>query len=292
MVPRSTTPIWSRHPSREVCHVHRHRNRLRSGRPAGEGPRSPVDALRPPVGDDRGRRRADHRAGRGASHLGCLGQALLRRPLRPVRGERRSRAPAPRRGRGQAGGGARLLPDLVVRASRRDRAGRAAGALRPGRPQPGVLLHRRRRGRRDRVQARQAVLEARRQAGQAQGDLARGRLSRHPAGRARDHRHPRDEGDVRAGHPRWIPGAQHEPLPRRRIGLRVERQGRRARGVRRVGGRPHRAGDPVRRPRHHRRGLPRARAERRRLLPPAARILRRACARSATATTCCSSATR
>ena len=45
------------------------------------------------------------------------------------------------------------------------------------------------------------------------------RVPRHPAGRARDHRPPRHEVDVRAGHPRRIPGAQHEPLPRRRMGF-------------------------------------------------------------------------
>ena len=60
--------------------------------------------------------------------------------------------------------------------------------LRAGRPQPGLLHHRWRRGRRDRVEARQAVLQAHRQADQAQGDQPRDRLPRHPAGRAVDHR--------------------------------------------------------------------------------------------------------
>ena len=50
--------------------------------------------------------------------------------------------------------------------------------------------------------------------------LPRHRLPRHAAGRPRDHRHPGPEGDVRAGHPRWIPGAEHELLPRPGDGLR------------------------------------------------------------------------
>ena len=55
---------------------------------------------------------------------------------------------------------ARVLPDLVVRAPDRHRARRPARVVRPGRPEPRLLLHRRRRGRRDRVQARQVLLEA------------------------------------------------------------------------------------------------------------------------------------
>ena len=115
----------------------------------------------------------------------------------------------------QAGRGARVLPDLVVRAPVRDRARRPPRRLRARRPQPRVLLHRRRRGRRDRVQARQVLLEAAGPPDQAQGDLARDRVPRHAAGRARDHRHPGDEGDVRAGHARRLPRAEHELLPRR-----------------------------------------------------------------------------
>ena len=60
--------------------------------------------------------------------------------------------------------------------------------LRARRPQPRLLHHRWRRGRRDRVEARQAVLQAHRQADQAQGDQPRHRLPRHAAGRAVDHR--------------------------------------------------------------------------------------------------------
>ena len=105
---------------------------------------------------------------------------------------------APRRGRREAGRAARVLPDLVVRAPGGHRARRPPGRLRARRPQPRVLLHRRRRGGRDGVQAREVLLEAQGPAHQAQGDLARGRLPRHTPGRPGDHRHPGDEGDVRA----------------------------------------------------------------------------------------------
>ena len=207
--------------------------------------------------------------GARATTSGTRRAEVHRRPLRAVRRQRRPRAQAPRRGRRQAGGGARVLPDLVVRASVRDRTRRPAGRLRARRPQPRVLLHRRRRGRRDRLQARQVLLEAAGPADQAQGHLPRGRLPRHPAGRPGDHRHPGDEGDVRAAHPRRIPRAEHELLPRGRDG----RAGRRPRGVRRLGGEPHRGDDPVRGPRDGRRRVPRAGAELGRMLPAAPRLL-------------------
>ncbi len=41
----------------------------------------------------------------------------------------------------------------------------------------------------------------------------------HPAGRPLDHRHPRDEGAVRAARARHVPRAEHELLPRGRDGL-------------------------------------------------------------------------
>ena len=96
------------------------------------------------------------------------------------------------------------------------------------------------------------------------------RLPRHAAGRARDHRHPGHEGDVRAGHPRRIPGAEHELLPRCRDGLR-RRPTSRPFGA--VGGEPHRGDDPVRGPRDRRGRLPRAGAELGRMLPAAPRLL-------------------
>ena len=58
-----------------------------------------------------------------------------------------------------------LLPAVVLRPPAGDRAGRADRGLRARRPQPGLLHHRWRRGRRVRVEARQGLLQAHRQAG-------------------------------------------------------------------------------------------------------------------------------
>ena len=162
--------------------------------------------------------------------------------------------------------------------------------LDPGRPQPGLLHHRRLGGGRDGVEAGPLVLQAGRQADQAQGDLAAHRLPRHLDGRAVDHRPARHQGRLRAARALRRPGAEHEPLPG---AGRDGRPGRyRRRGVRPVGRRPDRRGDRVRGPGHGGRRVPRAGAELRRLLPAAARLLRTGSARSATATTCCSSPTR
>ena len=225
--------------------------------------------------------------GRGSPHLGLEGQEVHRRALRALRRQRGPRPTPARAGGGEAGGAARLLPDLVVRASVRDRARRPPRRLRARRPQPGVLLHGRRRGRRDRLQARQVLLEAAGPADQAQGHLPRDRVPRHPAGRPRDHRHPRHEGDVRAGDARRLPGAEHQLLPRARDGLRRNR-----RGVRPLGREPHRGADPLRGAGDRRGGVPRAGAE---LAADASRLrpaTSSGCARSATSTTCCSSRTR
>ncbi len=155
--------------------------------------------------------------------------------------------------------------------TRRDRARRPHRRSRTGRPRPRLLLDGRRRGRRDGLQAREVLLEAQGPAGQAQGHLAGRRLPRHAAGRPGDHGHPGDEVDVRAADPRRPPRAQHELLPRGRDG----RPDGQPRGVRRVGGRPHRGDDPVRGARDGRRGLPRAGAELRRLLPSPAGYFQR-----------------
>ena len=68
---------------------------------------------------------------------------------------------------------ARVLPAVVLRAPQGHRAGRAARAPRPRRPEPDLLHDRRRRGRRERVEGGQAVLQAHRQADEAQGDQPR-----------------------------------------------------------------------------------------------------------------------
>ena len=174
-----------------------------------------------------------------------------------------------RRGRRQAGRRAGLLPALVLRPPRRDRAGRAGRGLRPRRPQPGLLHQRRRRGRRDRVEARQELLQAHRQADEAQGDQPRDRLPRHHPGRAVDHRAARPQGAVRAAGALDLPGAEHELLPRPEQSSGADD----LEALRPLGRRPDRRRDRERGPRHRRRGLPRAGAERRRLLPAAARLL-------------------
>ena len=207
-----------------------------------------------------------HRPGRGRLHLRRPGQALPRRAGRPVRQPARPRAHRPRRGRRGAGQGAGVHAAVVLRAPAGDQARRAGRRLRAGRPQPGLLHQRRRRGRRDRVEAGQELLQARRQADEAQGDQPGHRLPRHDAGRAVDHRPAGAQAAVRAAGALDVPGAEHELLPR--AGAR-----RRPRGVRPLGRRPDRGRHRERGPGHGRRGLPRAGAERRRLLPAAARLL-------------------
>ena len=69
----------------------------------------------------------------------------------------------------------------------------------------------------------------------------------------------------------WCPGGFRVPNTNF---YRAPELRRRPQGVRPVGRRPDRGGDPVRGTGHGRRGVPRAGAELRRLLPPAARLLR------------------
>ncbi len=248
---------------------HHDRPAVRRVPPAGrQGPS--LDALHAAL-DVRHPRRAHHRPRRRGAHLGRQRQQVHRRARRPVRRPGRTRSHRARRGRRQAGRGARLLPALVLRAPGRDRPRRARRGVRTRRPQPRLLHHRWWRGRGDRVEAGQAVLQDDRQAHQAQGDQPRHRLPRHPAGRAVDHRAARDEGAVRAAGALDLPGAEHELLPRDRDLLPRSRGRVR---LRPVGGQPDRRGDRVRRSRHRRRGLPRAGAELRRLLPAAPRLLR------------------
>ena len=204
------------------------------------------------IWDAKGRKYLDALAGLFVSQVGP-------RPHRAGRGGR------------QAGLGAGVLPAVVLRAPHRHRARRAGRELRPRRPQPGVLHQRRRRGRRDRLEAREELLQAHRQADEAQGDQPRGRLPRHHPGRPVDHRAARPQGAVRAAGALDVPGAEHELLPRARAV--PGRHGPGPRGLRPLGRRRDRRGHRERGPRDGRRGLPRARAERRRLLPAPARLL-------------------
>ena len=138
----------------------------------------------------RRRRGADHRPRRGLLHLRHPRQALPRRPRGAVRGPGRARPqpswPRPPPSRPRSWPSSRCGPTRTPRRS----SWPSAWPPGPRRPQPGLLHHRWRRGRRDRVEARQAVLQAHRQAAQAQGHQPRDRLPRHPAGRPVDHRHP------------------------------------------------------------------------------------------------------
>ena len=123
----------------------------------------PVAALLP---DGRLRREpaAGDRPRRGRPHLRRPRPELPRRAGRAVRRPGRARPPRAGRGRRAAGRAAGLLPAVVLRPPGGDRAVPAAGRGRPGRPQPGLLHHRRRRGRGDGVEGGQAVLQADRQA--------------------------------------------------------------------------------------------------------------------------------
>ena len=231
----------------------------------GERDRPPLDALHPDVELPR-QRRPDHRPRRGRLRLGLARPSLPRRPRRAVRGQRRPRPHRDRRGRRQAGRRARVLPPLVVRPPDGDRARRPDRRAGARRPQPDLLHHRRLRGRRVRVEARPRLLQADRQAQQAQGRQPLHRLPRHLDGRAVDHRPARHQERLRAARARRDQGAEHQLLPG--AGAR-----RLAGGLRAVGGRGDRPGHRARRAGHRRGRLPRAGAELRRLLPAAARLL-------------------
>ena len=176
-----------------------------------QGP--PLDALHPAP---TGRRRPGHRARRGCLHLGRKGK----RYLDALAGLFVS----------QLGHGRTDLADAAAKQAQelafiplwsyahpqRDRAGRAGRELRARRPQPGLLHQRWRRGGRDRVEAGQELLQAHRQADEAQGDQPRDRLPRHHPGRAVDHRPAGAQAAVRAAGALDVPGAQHQLLPRAR----------------------------------------------------------------------------
>ena len=111
-------------------------------------------------------------------------------------------------GRRRAGPQAGVLPDLVLRPPHRDRAGRPARGRGARRPEQGVLLLRRRRVGRDRLEGGQAVLQADRKAEQVQGDQPGHRLPRHHPGRVVDHRRAAVQAGLRAAGPGLGPGAR------------------------------------------------------------------------------------
>jgi hypothetical protein len=234
----------------------------------------------------RRRARAGHRARRGRLHLGRPGQALPRRPRRPVRRAGRPRPHRARRGdAAQAGRGARLLPAVVLRPPHRHRARRAAGRTRPGDLNRVFFT----------TGGGEAVETAWKLA--KQYFKLTGKPTKHKVISRSVAYHGTPQGALSITGipaakemfeplvPGALQGAQHQLLPRPRARRRRE-------GLRPLGRRPHRRGDRVRGPGHRRRRLPRAGAELRRLLPAAARATSSGCARSATSTTCCSSPTR
>ena len=175
--------------------------------------------------------------GDGLLRLRRARQALPRRARRPVLREHRPRPRRRRPGRRRPGQGARLLHELDLRAPEGDRARRARGGARPGRPQPRLLHLRRLRGRRLRAQALPPVPQAHRQPGPLQGDLAQARLPRHDHGRAHRDRHPGRAAPVRAAVPgrlrtsptRTATGPRSRTRPRRSTSASSGRARRRSR---------------------------------------------------------------
>ena len=229
-------------------------------------------------------------AGEGPYIWDAKGKRYLDAPRRSVREPARPRPDRARRRRREAGARAGVHAAVVLRAPDGDRAGRAGRELRARRPQPGLLHQRRRRGRRDRLEARQELLQAHRQADEAQGDQPRDRLPRHHR-RARC-RSPACRGSRQQFEPLVpvdLPGAQHQLLPRpEAAACSTAATSRRSA-----------AGPPTRSPSRSRTRAPTPspRSSSSRCRTPAAASRRRPAtssgsARSATSTTCCWSPTR
>ncbi len=213
-------------------------------------------------------------------------QALPRRARRAVRRpDRLLVRRGDRRGRRGADARAALLHELVATRIR----ARSSWPPRSRRSRPGDLnrvffVLGRLRGGRVGVEARAPVPRGARRAA-LEGDLAQRRLPRHDDGRALDQRHPGAARAVRAARPRRDPRPEHEPLPPAG-GRRPRRSSPRSCSTtsRR---RSTQAGPGDGRDGDHGAG-----AERGRRVHAAGRLLRRACARSATATGSCSAPTR
>ena len=263
----------------------RARQRTTDGAVRASRPRAPLDALHPlssyadaPVPTIvRGEGARIFDVTRQATSTGWPGCSSCRPGTAGVSWPRPPRKQAER---------ARVLPAVVLRAPAGDRARRPAGRLRARRPEQGLLHHRRRRGGRDRVEAGQAVLQARRQADEAQGDQPRDRLPRHPAGRAVDHRHP---GRARSSSSRWC-----RARTRCRTPTSTARPSTATTSRRSAAGPPTRSSTPSRwrAPDTVAVRVPRAGAELRRLLPAAARLLPAGARDLRPSTTCCWSPTR
>ena len=191
---------------------------------------APVDALHP-HGRLRRRRGPDHRPRRGLLRLGRARQPLPRRAARRCSAAnlghgRADVAP----GRRRPGGRARLLLDLVLRASAGDRA-RGADRRRSRRATSTASSSRaaaaRRSSRRSSSPRQYHKLTG--NPHEDEGHRARDRLPRHLARRALGDGHHRAAHAVRAADARRLPRAEHEHVPAAR-GRRPDdaRRGRRA----------------------------------------------------------------
>ena len=244
--------------------------------PAGAGEAAPVAALQP-HGRLRRPRRPDHRPRRGLLRLRRPRQALPRRALGAVLRQRRTRPrPSSRTRLPRQIARARLLHHLELRPPAGDRARRADRRARPRRPQPGLLHLRRLGGGRVGAQAR-ARLPPAAPATRARSSSspARSPTTAPPSARSAATGIPALRTDFEPLVPGGMHVAEHERYhwPEDRDPLWAADADRGA--------------DRLRGARDGRRGDPRAGAERRRLLPSRRTATSSACARSATATTCC-----
>ncbi len=220
-----------------------------------------------------------HRARRRLLRLRRARQALSGRAVGALLRQHWPRPRRARRGGGRAGAELAFYTNWSYAHPARDRAGHAHRRAGAGQPEPRVLHLRRLGGGRvgwKLAKAYHACAASRR----AQAHRPRPRLPRHLARRAVGDRPDGVARAVRTADARGAARPEHELLP----------LGGGPRPA--VGGRRDRGGDRVRGPADGRGGDPRAGPERRRLLRARRTATSSACARSATATACCSSPTR
>ncbi len=122
---------------------------------------------------------------------------------------------------------ARVLPDLVVRAPLRHRPRRPARRRGARRPEPRVLLAPA-AARPSRPRSSSPSTTGSSSASPTKHKVISRAVAYHgtPHGALAHHRHPGDEGDVRAAHARRVPGAEHElsTAPRRWAHRRIRRR--------------------------------------------------------------------
>ena len=136
--------------------------------------------------------------GEGASHLRRPRQALPRRSRRPVRRPGRARPAGARPGRRRAGREAGLLPDLVLRAPGAIELSHRLAAAAPGDLNRVFFTTGGGEAVETAWKAAKQYFKLDRQADEDQGHQPGGRLPRHHAGSAVDHRRAGAQGGVRA----------------------------------------------------------------------------------------------